>query len=69
MTEKKPDYKEQSTRVLLFTAMFMGASGDRKVKSELSKIEREIKERFPSEFRKWKKDKAGYIGMRDYFPA
>lgn len=62
-------YREQSTRVLLFTAMFMGVSGDRKVKGELSRIEKEIKRRFPAEFKEWKKDKAGYIGMRDYFPA
>lgn len=71
MTEESPDYKEQSTRVLLFTAMFMGMNRDKhpKVECELGKIEKEISSRFPKQYKKWKKNGADYKNIHSFFTA
>lgn len=67
----KPDYTTQSTRVLLFTAMFMGMNKEKhlKVKGELRKIEREIKSRFPEQYKRWKKNGADYKNIHSFFAA
>lgn len=71
MTEERPDYTEQSTKVLLFTAMFMGMNSKQhpKVKGELRKIEREIKSRLPEQYKRWRKSGADYSNIHSFFTA
>lgn len=63
------DYTTQSTRVLLFTAMFMGTGKEKppKVRRELRKVEQEIKARFPEQYITWKKSGADYKEMHTFF--
>lgn len=69
--EDTRDYKTQSTKALLFTAMFMGMNRKEhpKVRGELKKIEREIKSRFPEQYKQWKKSGADYRNIHSFFAA